>query len=106
MSALAAAALALFADPNLGRDALYTPAGGGAAVALRTYLARPMDEPFGQGNGRTAAAIAYLAASALADAAIARPAKGATLAIGGTAWRVDGAELDPTGHTWKVTLQR
>lgn len=42
MSAFAAAVHALFADPHLGRDAIYT-ADGGTPVPVRAVLRRPDD---------------------------------------------------------------
>lgn len=40
MSAIAAAFQSLFADPNMARDATFTPKGG-SAVSVRVVLRRP-----------------------------------------------------------------
>ena len=40
MSAIAAAFETLFADPNMARDAVFTPAGG-SAVPVRVVVRRP-----------------------------------------------------------------
>ena len=50
MSAFAAAVGALFADPNIGRDAVYI-ADGGAPVLVRV-VARRADEAIGFGDAR------------------------------------------------------
>ena len=50
MSAIAAAFETLFADPNMTRDAMFTPAGG-SAIPVRVVLRRP-DQTFTFGETR------------------------------------------------------
>ena len=58
MSAIAAAFQSLFADPNMARDATYTPKGG-SAVSVRVVLRRP-DRVFEFGETRLHAATTLL----------------------------------------------
>ena len=61
MSAFAAAVDLLFADPNIGRDAVHTP-DGGTPVPVR-IIARRADEVTGFGDGdRVAEALTHHAA--------------------------------------------
>jgi hypothetical protein len=99
--AFAFAATALTADPNLGADAVYTPPGGDP-VALRTVLRR---EEADIASG-FALRIGTGWRAMLTQAAVpTRPARGATLAVGGTTWTVEEAEADEASATWMVTLR-
>ena len=102
MSAFAAAAQALHADPNLGVPALLTPAASGAALPVRVIRASPVVEldggPFGARTARREEA-SLAAADLPAD-----PAEGDLLQIGAETWVVEAAQLDPEGACWTLRL--
>jgi hypothetical protein len=87
VTAFAAAIDDLFADPNIGSDAVYTPAGG---ESVRVIARRP-DEIVGFGDTR------IHAATAIFDVRISEvpaPAEGDTLAVGGDTHVIQG---EPVG---------
>ena len=104
MSAFAAAAAVLAADPNLGTDATFTPAGGGGSLALRVVLSRP-EEAMGALDalrGLAGSARAMVPASALTAA----PVRGDAITIGGTAYLVAEAAQDEIAASWTLHLRR
>lgn len=109
MSAFAAAAAALAADPHLGTAATYTPAGTGAVPQpLRIVLTREEAPALGPaGRGLLAGGYAaMIPVAALPD----RPQKGDLLSVaqGGATldFQIETAELDEAGASWRVQLRK
>ena len=103
MNAFAAAARVMFRNPDRSVAALYTPAGGGMALALRIILAQPTDQVAGFGGNRATAA--QNSAEILREDVPERPLKGAVLAFGDRVCRVASpATIDLQNIRWKVTL--
>ena len=98
MSVFDAAVDALFADPNLAMDALYTPAGGDP-VTVRVIAKRP-DAIVGFGDTRIHAATAMVDVR-VAD--VAAPAPGDTLEVGGETCVVQGEPIrDAERLIWTI----
>jgi hypothetical protein len=101
MSAFAAAVDALFADPNIGRDAVYTP-DGGAAVPVR-IIARRADEVTGFGEARLWSETTRID---LRVAEVANPRPGDRIDIDGDAFLVQGEPVrDRERLVWTVDLR-
>ena len=100
MSAFAAAAAALAADPNLAVAASFQPMPGGTAIALRAILTRPVAVAPGLGS----AVASQVEASVLAAALPAPPKRGDRLTVGATSYRVERAERDGAETSWRLTL--
>ena len=107
MSAFDAANDARFADPNLARDATYTPAAG-APIAVRVIKVTPQvsDRQFLQmGFQLSPASQAAAAHAVVRRSEVAEPAKGDTITIDGLTYPVrDIGDLDPLGLNWPLTL--
>jgi len=101
MSAFAAAVDLLFADPNIGRDAIYTP-DGGIAVPVRT-IARRADELTSFGEARLWSETIRID---LRVAEVANPRPGDQFAIDGGAFLVQGEPVrDRERLVWTVDLR-
>ena len=98
MTAFDTAAADLFADDNLSVAGTYTPAGGGAPVAVRVVLTwhDPVIAMF-HGPGVRAAGRTVLLATAQVPT---RPSKGATIVVGSTTYVVGDVQGDALGLTW------
>lgn len=89
---------ALFADPNMAQDAIYTPSGGDP-VSVRVLLRQPdvAADPFGSST---------LSASTLVEARVSDipdPASGDTITVAGTAYTIQGApRRDETRSVWSM----
>jgi hypothetical protein len=104
VSAFAAAAAVLASDANIGADATYTPAGGGASLAVRVIPTRPQ-EPIGAMDGPRSIAVAASVVIA-ASAVTAPPARGAALVFGGVAYTVAEVMLDEIAASYTLNLRR
>ena len=102
MTAFAAAAGVLAADPNLGTPAVYTPAIG-AAVPCRIILSRREPDAFSSGAAGQRTTGWEAMAPTTAFGAF-RPARGETLTIGDIDYQIEGAEMDPISATYTLTL--
>ncbi len=102
MSAFAGALAALHADANMGVDAAFRRPPGDW-IALRILLTRPADEVpgFAGPGGRAGTVEATLLA---ADCAPLSPARGDELRIGEVVHRVEAADPDALGLSWRLTL--
>ena len=101
MSAFAAAAGALFADPNIGRDAAYT-ADGGAPVLVRV-IARRADAVSDFGDARLWSETTRID---LRVADVANPRPGDRIEIDGDAFLIQGEPVrDRERLVWTVDLR-
>ena len=101
MSAFAAAVGALFADPNIGRDAVYTP-GGGAPVMVRV-VARRADTITDFGDARLWSETTRID---LRVAEVANPRPGDRVEIDGEAFLIQGEPVrDRERLVWTVDLR-
>ncbi len=104
MTAFDAAMAALLADPNMGSDAEWQAAAGGAWQPGRVLLSAPADAIPGLGatSGRAIAVQATLRGADLPQ----QPRRGDLLRWAGTSYRVEMAESDALGLTWRLGLAR
>ncbi|MEQ8639395.1 MAG: hypothetical protein RIE31_02110 [Alphaproteobacteria bacterium] len=101
MSAIAAAFETLFADPNMAREASFTPSGG-SAVPVRVVLRRP-DQVFEFGETRLHAATTLLDIR-VADAP--QLAEGDGFQLDGVSYVVQGEpSRDPERLIWTAELR-
>lgn len=101
MIAFAAAVDLLFADPNIGRDAVYTPEGG-APVPVR-IIARRADEITGFGEARIWSETTRID---LRVAEVSAPRPGDQIAIDGDAFLIQGEPVrDRERLVWTVDLR-
>lgn len=101
MSAFAAAVGALFADPNIGRDAVYTPEGG--VPVLVRVVARRADTITDFGDARLWSETTRLD---LCVAEVANPRPGDRLEIDGEAFLIQGEPVrDRERLVWTVDLR-
>jgi hypothetical protein len=101
MSAFAKAIDDLFGDPNIGRDAVYTP-DGGTAVRVR-IIARRADEVTGFGEARLWSEATRID---LRVAEVANPRPGDRIDIDGDAFLVQGEPVrDRERLVWTVDLR-
>jgi hypothetical protein len=101
MSAFAAAVDLLFADPNIGRDAIYTP-DGGIAVPVR-IIARRADKVTGFGEARLWSETTRID---LRVAEVSAPRPGDQIAIDGDAFLIQGEPVrDRERLVWTVDLR-
>jgi hypothetical protein len=99
--ALSAALAALFADPNIGRDAVYI-AGGGAPVPVRV-VTRRTDEVTGFGDARLWSETTRVD---LRVAEVANPRPSDRIEIGGEAFLIQGEPVrDRVRLVWIVDLR-
>jgi hypothetical protein len=102
MSAFATALAALHADTNIGTPADFRRPPG-PWVPARVVLSRPTDTIGGVGGLGTRAG--SLAATILTgDIAPLEPQRGDEVLLNGTVHRVDDAERDPLGLSWRLIL--
>jgi len=104
MTAFDAAMATLLADPNMGSDAEWQAAAGGAWIGIRVLLSAPADVVPGLGSagGRAIAVQATLRGADLPQ----QPRRGDLLRWAGTSYRVEMAEPDALGLTWRLGLAR
>jgi hypothetical protein len=105
MSAFTGAMAALLADANLGSNAQYRrPPGGWAAV--RVVRSAPDEQVSGLGGlgSRAGSLSVVIAADALATLGLLPPLRGDELRLVGTVYRVEDAESDVFGVSWRLTL--
>ena len=101
MSAFAAAVGALFADPNIGRDAVYT-AGGGAPILVR-IVARRADTVTDFGDARLWSETTRID---LRVAEVPAPRPGDRIEIEGEAFLIQGEPVrDRERLVWTVDLR-
>ena len=102
MSAFAAALAAVHADTNIGTPADFRRPPG-SWVPARVVLSRPADAMGGLGGLGTRAG--SLAATIIAgDITPLEPQRGDEVLLNGTVHRVDDAERDPLGLSWRLIL--
>ena len=102
MNAIAGAIDALFADPNIARDATYRAQGTGEPQSVRIVTKRP-DEVLDFGDSRvvTATTVAEVRVSELAS-----PQAGDTLEIGGETFTIQGTPRRDTERLiWSLDLR-
>ena len=104
MTAFDAAIATLLADPNMGSDAEWQAAAGGAWQPVRALLSVPADvvPGLGSASGRAIAVQATLRGVDLPQ----QPRRGDLLRWAGTSYRVETAEPDALGLTWRLGLAR
>jgi len=101
MNAFAATVDLLFSDPNIGRDAVYTPEGG-APMPVR-IIVRRADEVTGFGEARLWSETTRID---LRVAEVANPRPGDQLAIDGGAFLIQGEPVrDHERLVWTVDLR-
>ena len=101
MSAFAAAVGALFTDPNIGRDAVYTPEGG--APVLVRVVARRADAVTDFGDARIWSETTRVD---LQVAEVANPRPGDRIEIEGDAFLIQGEPVrDRERLVWTVDLR-
>jgi len=99
MRIFAVAIDALFADPNLGVDAVYRAGGADPAVPVRVILRRP-DRVGAFGDARI---VAETTVFDLRVAEVATPAEGDTLEVSGATYVVQGEPLrDAERLVWSI----
>ena len=99
MTLFAAAIDALFADPNLGRDAVYRAGGADPAVPVRTILRRP--DRVGEFGETRIVAGAVMIDVRVSEVAV--PAEGDTIQAEGTVYIIQGEPIgDAEGLVWTV----
>ena len=102
MSAFAATLAAVHADTNIGTPADFRRPPG-SWVPARVVLSRPADAMGGLGGLGTRAG--SLAATIVAgDITPLEPQRGDEVLLNGTVHRVDDAERDPLGLSWRLIL--
>jgi hypothetical protein len=102
MSAFASMLVAVHSDTNIGTPADFRRPPG-PWVPARVVLSRPTDTISGLGGFGTRAG--SLAATILAgDIAPLEPQRGDEVLLNGTVHRVDDAERDPLGLSWRLIL--
>jgi hypothetical protein len=101
MSAFAAAVSALFADPNIGRDAVYTPEGG--APSMVRVFARRADSLTDFGDARIWSEATRID---LRVAEVANPRPGDRIEIDDDAFLIQGEPVrDRERLVWTVDLR-
>jgi hypothetical protein len=104
MSAFDAAIATLLADPNMGSDAEWQAAAGGAWSGIRLLLSTPAELVPGLGatSGRAIAVQATIRTADLTEP----PRRGDLLRSAATTYRVETVEPDPLGLTSRLGLAR
>ena len=101
-TAFAAALDALFADPNLGVDAVFRAGGAGPGVPIRVIVRQP-DRIGTFGETRIAAATTTVD---LRVAEVAAPAAGDTIEVDGTVYTIQGEPVrDAARLLWTAELR-
>ena len=94
MTAFAAAIDALFADPNLGVNAIYRAGGSGETITLKAIVRQPdRIGTFGETRIATATTIVDIRTSELAT-----PAEGDTIEMDGTVYVIQGEPIRDAEH--------
>lgn len=102
MTAFAAAAAALMADPNMSVPALRKPGGAGPGAALRVVRSTP--DEVAQGFGAAVVSATDVLTVSAADAPDC--AAGDTFTIGAEVLTAQLVRLDATGTAWRVECRR
>lgn len=106
-SAFAAALATLHADPNMGTDAEWRAAAGGAWRPVRVLMSAPADDvaSLSGPGGRAQALEATLRAAELAPDT---PRRGDLLRrlSPPETWKVEEVDPDPLGLSWRLSLAR
>ena len=104
MTAFDAAMASLLADANMGSDAEWQAAAGGAWQPIRVLLSAPADTIPGLGStsGRAIAVQATIQGTDLPQP----PRRGDLLRWASTTYRVETAEPDALGLSWRLGLTR
>ena len=104
-AAFAAALATLHADPNMGTDAEWRMAAGGAWRPVRILLSAPADDVAGLG-GAGARAGALEATLRAAELVPDTPRRGDLLRrlSPPETWKVEEVEPDPLGLSWRLAL--
>ena len=89
MTAFTAAIDALFADPNLGVNAIYRAGGSGEAITLRAIVRQP-DRVGTYGETRIATETTIID---IRTSEVAAPAEGDTIEMAGTVYVIQGAPI-------------
>jgi hypothetical protein len=105
MSAFAGAMAALLADANLAADAEYRRPPG-AWTAVRAVRSAPDEQLGGLGGAgsRADSLLAVIAGDALAALGLLPPLRGDEVLLSGNSYRVEDAEADALGVSWRLTL--
>ena len=99
MSVFAAATDALFADPNLGVNAIYCPGGSGEAITLRAIVRQP-DRIGNFGETRIATETTLVD---IRTSDIAAPAESGTIEMDGTVYAIQGEPIrDAERLIWTI----
>jgi len=109
MSVLDEAIDDLFADPNLGLTATYTPPGGAAqTVTVLLRRAEIADGAFlGPGLRLSPAAQSAAVIAEVRRGEIATPVKGAAIVVEGISYTItEVPELDPGRLVWRLPLRK
>jgi hypothetical protein len=86
---------------DFATSASYTPVGSGTAVPVLGIFDTDYVEPFGDVEAR------QIAFRAPQSAFAAKPAKGATLAIGSTTYRIKNVQdVPPAAFEWRLMLEK
>jgi hypothetical protein len=105
MSAFAGAMAALLADANLGADAAYRRPPS-AWTAVRVVRSAPDEQLGGLGGAgsRADSLSVVIAADTVAAFGLLPPLRGDEVLLAGAAYRVEDAEADALGGSWRLTL--
>jgi hypothetical protein len=105
MSAFAGAMTALLADANLGADAAYCRPPG-AWTTMRVVRSAPDEQLGGLGGAgsRVGSLSVVIAADALAALGLLPPLRDDEVLLVSIAYRVEDAEADALGVSWRLTL--
>ena len=106
-AAFAAALATLHADPNMGTDAEWRAAAGGAWRPVRALLSAPADDVASL-SGPGARATGLQATLRAAELAPDTPRRGDLLRrlSPPEAWKVEEVDPDPLGLSWRLSLAR
>jgi hypothetical protein len=106
-SAFAAALATLHADANMGTDAEWRAAAGGAWRPIRVLLSAPSDAVAALG-GQGGRAVSVEAVLRTADLAPDTPRRGDLLRrlSPPETWRIEEVTPDPLGLSWRLSLAR
>ncbi len=100
MTAFAVAINTLFADPNIGAAATYTPDGGSAVSCRVIWRANDANfDPYATGM------VNPVKLAEVRKSEVASPAEGDTLTVAGSTYTVAAVrEPDPLGLTWRLEV--
>ncbi len=102
MTVFATAAASIAADPNMGVDAIWSPADGGPPETVRVIVSAP-DDAVDLAEARVVGSDVLLYVTV---AALATPGERDAFEIDGTLYAVQAALLDATGDTWRLPCRK